>query len=100
MGKRGTVTFAKSGQNTRTTQVFINLDNNANLDEGFPPFGKVVEGMNIVEKINSRHDEKPNQEQIQVHGNAYLRNNFPDLTRIVDVSFVDEPAKVLTKDEL
>mmetsp|Transcript_112237 Transcript_112237/g.312351 ORF Transcript_112237/g.312351 Transcript_112237/m.312351 type:complete len:206 (+) Transcript_112237:68-685(+) len=85
----GYVTFAKSGEDTRTTQVFINLSDNANLDSmGFPPFGKVVEGMDVVKKINSKHGESPNQAKIQSSGNAYLKQSFPDLTFIRKVTLL------------
>eukprot|EP00976_Prorocentrum_cordatum_P070627 1179995-Prorocentrum_minimum.AAC.4 len=51
---KGTIAFAKSGPNTRTTQMFINFDDNRNLDsQGFPAFGIVVEGMEVVEAIYS-----------------------------------------------
>lgn len=60
---RGFITFAKSGKpHSRTTQIFINYGDNARLDEmGFTPFGKVIEGMDVVEKINAKHRERPNQ---------------------------------------
>src|SRR5271156_2322914 len=48
--KKGYITFATAGANTRTTQVFINLVDNARLDRlGFAPFGQVTDGMNAVE---------------------------------------------------
>lgn len=50
--KRGAITFATAGPNTRTTQLFINFGDNTNLDGmGFASFGKVVEGMDVVDKI-------------------------------------------------
>jgi len=50
---RGTISFATAGPNTRTTQLFINFGDNRNLDGmGFSPFGKVIEGMDVVDKIN------------------------------------------------
>lgn len=56
--KRGTVTFAKAGPGTRTTQIFINTTNNSFLDrDGFSPFGEVVEGMDVVDKFYSGYGE-------------------------------------------
>merc|ERR1712216_556709 len=79
----GTVTFAKAGPGTRTTQVFINLADNSNLDSmGFPPFGEIIEGMPIVQRIYAEYGESPNQAHIQEHGNAYLNDEFPSLSFI------------------
>lgn len=76
----GTMTFATAGPNTRTTQLFINLGNNANLDGmGFAPFAEVVEGFEVVQGINAAHGERPNQGAIQSRGNDYLMENYPDL---------------------
>jgi peptidyl-prolyl cis-trans isomerase A (cyclophilin A) len=83
---RGTVTFAKSGPNTRTTQVFINLADNASLDgSGFAPFGKVIEGMENVEKLYWQYGDAPpvgagpEQNMIMDMGNEYLQRRFPSL---------------------
>lgn len=76
----GTVTFATAGPNTRTTQVFINLRSNQRLDDqGFAPFGKVIEGMNVVERIYAGYGEMPDQDLITRQGNAYLKGKFPNL---------------------
>jgi peptidyl-prolyl cis-trans isomerase A (cyclophilin A) len=57
---RGTITFATAGPNTRTTQLFINFGDNLSLDNmGFSPFGKVVAGMDVVDKINAEYGDGP-----------------------------------------
>jgi peptidyl-prolyl cis-trans isomerase A (cyclophilin A) len=79
----GTITFATAGPNTRTTQLFINLGNNAGLDnQGFAPFGLVTSGMDVVQKIYSGYGERPDQGQITNQGKAYLEKNFPNLDTI------------------
>ncbi|MGC2823280.1 MAG: peptidylprolyl isomerase [Pseudolabrys sp.] len=82
--KRGTITFATAGPNTRTSQVFINFADNSNLDSmGFAPFGRVVSGMNVVDALNAEYGEGaprgrgPDQSRLQNEGNAYLAKEFP-----------------------
>jgi peptidyl-prolyl cis-trans isomerase A (cyclophilin A) len=84
--RRGTITFATAGPNTRTTQVFINFGDNAALDgQGFSPFGKVVSGMEVVDSLYSGygegapHGNGPDQGRVQSQGNAYLEQDFPKL---------------------
>src|SRR5436190_20049681 len=56
--KRGYITYAMAGPNTRTSQVFINFGDNASLDsQGFSPFGRVVTGMEVVDKLNAEYGE-------------------------------------------
>jgi peptidyl-prolyl cis-trans isomerase A (cyclophilin A) len=89
----GFLTFATAGKNTRTTQLFINLGNNAQLDSmGFSPFGQVTSGMDIVQKIHSGYGESPDQGQITTQGKAYLDKNFPKLDSIKSAT-ISTPAK-------
>ena len=92
---RGAITFATGGPNTRTTQLFISFGNNSRLDStGFSPFGKVTEGMDVVDKINGEYGEGapggrgPEQGRIQREGNAYLKKDFPNLDYIKSTTVV------------
>ncbi len=78
---RGTLTFAKASQpNTRTTQMFINLKDNAFLDrQGFSPFGTVISGMEFIDGLFAGYGESPRQDLIIGKGNAYLETEFPRL---------------------
>jgi peptidyl-prolyl cis-trans isomerase A (cyclophilin A) len=81
--KAGTIVFATSGPDSRSTQVFINFEDNARLDEmGFAPFGKVSDGMDVVKKITSEYGQKAGQPLIQSQGNAYLNREFPNMDYI------------------
>jgi len=86
---RGTVSFAKGGVHSRTTEVFINYRDNASLDErGFAPIAEVIQGMDVVDAFYAAYGdgpprgEGPYQAQVQAQGNAYLDVSFPELTRI------------------
>ncbi len=94
---RGTVTFAKGGPNTRTTQLFINLVDNTTLDgDGFAPIGGVVEGMDVVDRIHSGYGELagrggngPVAQNIAARGNEYLAESFPEMDYVVSAALVD-----------
>jgi len=92
---RGNITFATAGPRTRTTQVFINFGDNRGLDaQGFSPFGKVLEGMEVVDKLYSGYGEGapsgngPNQGRLTNEGKPYLDKNFPKLDSIKSASIV------------
>src|SRR5467141_5185005 len=78
--KRGYLTFATSGPNTRTTQLFINLKDNEGLDpQGFAPFGVVdAKGMNVVEMMYDQYANTPRdlQDLITAQGKPYLDKNW------------------------
>ena len=92
--KRGFVTFAKRNMpNSRSTQVFINFRDNSPLDgQGFAPFGQVISGMDVVDKINAEYGEEPDQGRIQFEGNAYLAKEFPRLTVMKSVTIAKPTA--------
>jgi peptidyl-prolyl cis-trans isomerase A (cyclophilin A) len=89
---RGFVTFAMTGQpNSRTTQIFINYKDNSFLDgQNFAPFGKVMEGMDVVDSFFSEYgdDTTSKQPQIQAQGNAYLNKEFPKLDYVKSASIL------------
>ncbi|HEY5098883.1 MAG TPA: peptidylprolyl isomerase [Gaiellaceae bacterium] len=88
----GTITFADAGPNTRTTQVFINLGDNAgNLDkQGFAPFGKVTTGMAVVKKLYGGYDDTVTNDEPQIasQGNSFLKKHFPKLDSVLQARIV------------
>lgn len=93
--KRGMVTFAQtSARNSRSTQLFINYGDNSQLDAmRFAPFGEVTKGMDVVDKINSEYQERPDQGAITNQGKAYLDKNFPRIDRIISATIVTDAKK-------
>ena len=84
---RSRISFAATNRpNSRTTQVFINLGDNMNLDGmRFAPFGEVTEGMDVVDKINAEYGQQASQGYIAEQGNAYLQEAFPNMDYIKSV---------------
>jgi peptidyl-prolyl cis-trans isomerase A (cyclophilin A) len=81
--KRGSLVFATAGPNTRTTQLFINFGDNGRLDGmGFAPFGEVIDGMDVVDKIYPGYGEQPNQALITSQGDKYISQSFPKIDKI------------------
>jgi cyclophilin family peptidyl-prolyl cis-trans isomerase len=96
---RGSVSFAMSGKNTRTTQIFFNTVNNKFLDgQGFAPFATIESGMELIDGLYNKYGEGgrgdgtdgrgPSQGRINQEGNAYLNKVFPELSYIVSARIV------------
>jgi cyclophilin family peptidyl-prolyl cis-trans isomerase len=91
---RGTVAYAMTGPDARTTQLFINLADNAKLDaQGFAPIGKVVSGMDVVDRLYSGYGEAAGggmrggkQEKLFTEGNRWLDREFPMLDKLLRAS--------------
>jgi homoserine O-acetyltransferase len=89
----GYVAFSNTGPDTRSTQVYINLGDNTarnDVEAGFAPFGQVVEGMDIVEKLYGGYGEHSgggmragHQDQMFEGGNAYLDREYPKLDKLI-----------------
>ena len=93
----GKVTFAMGSEpGSRSTQFFVNFGDNSYLDKmGFAPFGEVVEGFDVVQRLYSGYGEGaprgagPSQPEIFRAGNAYLEQGFPKLDRIVSATITE-----------
>jgi peptidyl-prolyl cis-trans isomerase A (cyclophilin A) len=91
---RGRVSFARSGANSRTTQVFVNHKDNPGLDDRFAPFGEVIEGMDVVDGLYAGYGDGPPrgegvyQARALARGAEYFDNEFPELDRIERATIV------------
>jgi cyclophilin family peptidyl-prolyl cis-trans isomerase len=98
--QRGLVSYAMTGPNARTTQLFINLADNSRLDaQGFAPIGQVVEGMEVVDKLYSGYGETSDggmragkQAKLFEEGNAWLDRDFPKLDKLLR-AVIDAPQR-------
>lgn len=88
---RGTFAYAMTGPDARTTQIYINTSDQLQQDsQGFAPFGKVIEGMDAVDKLYSGYGERSGsgmragkQGRLFEEGNAYLDSEFPLLDKLI-----------------
>jgi len=95
--ERGYLTFAQDGPGKRNTQLFFNLKDNDFLDgQGFPPIGRIVEGMDVLDSIYSGYGEGrpvgegPLYKLIYTQGNAYLKRDFPRLDYIQGIEILEQ----------
>jgi peptidyl-prolyl cis-trans isomerase A (cyclophilin A) len=94
---RGTIAFAMTGPNTRTTQLYISLVDNTRLDaQGFAPIGRVTTGMAVVDSLYSGYGENSGggmragrQASLFSGGNAYVDRTYPRLDRLIRVTIID-----------
>jgi len=94
---RGTIAFAMTGPDTRTTQLYISLVDNSRLDaQGFSPIGRVVEGMEVVDSLYSGYGETSGggvragkQGPLVSGGNAYVDREFPKLDHLIRITITD-----------
>lgn len=84
--RRGTLVFASGGPDTRTTQLFFNLRDNARLDGlGFPPVGEVIVGLEVMDQLFTGYGDgaaAPRQDRLTREGEAYLADQYPLLDKI------------------
>jgi peptidyl-prolyl cis-trans isomerase A (cyclophilin A) len=105
--RRGMVTYAKAGPDTRTTQLFINYGDNTRLDaDGFAPFGRVVSGMDVVDRLYGEYGETspggngPDHACLMTGGNAYLARRFERMDSIVTATVVREARAAVAADSV
>jgi peptidyl-prolyl cis-trans isomerase A (cyclophilin A) len=93
---RGTIAFAMTGPDARTTQLYINLKDNPQQDaQGFAPLGKLVEGMDVAAKLYAGYAEASGggmrggkQAKLFEEGNAYLDREFPKLDKLISAEII------------
>jgi len=96
---RGTFAYAMTGPDARTTQIYINTGDQSRQDAmGFAPFGKVVEGMDVVDNLYAGYAEQSgggmragHQGKLFEEGNAYLDREFPLLDKLVRAEILEAP---------
>jgi len=90
----GTITYADAGPNTRTTQVFVNYADNIGLDsQGFAPFGKVISGMDVLQKVYNPTPGSSggaNQDMYESKGQSWITKQYPKINSIIGVKVQSE----------
>ena len=91
---RGTLSYAQFKPTDRTTNVFINLRDNQNLDTlGFAPIARVIEGMEVADSLYSGYADIPisdpplgDVQRMYREGNKWLDEKYPQLDRIIRIT--------------
>lgn len=100
--KKGIVAFARDVANSRAAQLFINMTDNLKLDtvvregvKGYPPIGKVINGMDVLFRFNDRYQKQilPVQDSVYRYGNSYLNKHFPGLDIIYSATLLPASRK-------
>jgi len=95
----GTLSYARDGKDTRTTQLFINLKDNFKLDtvnyngvRGFPPVAKIISGFETVESFYNGYGFEPAnyQDSVMAYGNRWLLKQYPELDFILDAKILKD----------
>ncbi|MFL2544350.1 MAG: peptidylprolyl isomerase [Longimicrobiales bacterium] len=92
---KGRLSFARSGPNSRTTQIFVNYKDNSSLDESFVPFGEILEGIEVVENLYAGYGDGPPrgegvyQAMAIARGQEYFEEEFPELDRITTATILE-----------
>lgn len=96
---KGTIAFVRGGRNSRSTQLFINMVDNLELDTiekggtiGFTPIAKIVKGFEVLKKLNSTYAKQPLlvQDSLYKYGNDYFTRRFPGLDKILKVTIINQ----------
>jgi cyclophilin family peptidyl-prolyl cis-trans isomerase len=86
----GTLSFAMAGPGTRTSQIFVNLADNTNLDsQGFTPFARTISGFSVWHEIYNPTKESggASQGKLTREGNKWILAEFPDIDLILSTSY-------------
>jgi peptidyl-prolyl cis-trans isomerase A (cyclophilin A) len=95
---RGTISYARAGERTRSYTLFVNLADNVRLDDvmaggvaGYPPIGRIERGLDVIDGFYPGYTEDPPmQDSIQILGNEYMRRKYPQLDSIVGTRVIRE----------
>lgn len=90
---KGALSYARDGKDTRGNDLFINLKNNSRLDtvnyngvKGFPSFGNLIKGMEVVEALYSGYGNSTMDQYDSLSPNrAKFLKTFPKLDSIKKV---------------